>query len=80
MCAAELAAWGVGPDVWYFDYIIMLIICAYMCICNVFISSICSLGGESLTVAQNTYVVLWAKERELNLVFGLALSLQVLVS
>ena len=40
----------------------------------------CSTGGESLTVAQNTYATLWAKGNELNLVFGLALSLQVLVS
>lgn len=28
------------------------------------------LGGESLSVAQNTYVVSWFKERELNTVFG----------
>lgn len=40
----------------------------------------CRLGGESLTVAQNSYAVLWAKGKELNLVFGLVLSLQVLVS
>uniref|UniRef100_UPI00358F3B5D lysosomal dipeptide transporter MFSD1 isoform X1 n=2 Tax=Myxine glutinosa TaxID=7769 RepID=UPI00358F3B5D len=33
------------------------------------------IGGESLAVAQNTYAVLWFKGRELNLVFGLQLSM-----
>ncbi|XP_078495475.1 lysosomal dipeptide transporter MFSD1 [Ciona intestinalis] len=33
------------------------------------------IGGESLAVAQNTYAVLWFKEKELNLVFGLQLSM-----
>lgn len=32
-------------------------------------------GGESLAVAQNTYAVLWFREKELNLVFGLQLSM-----
>ena len=35
---------------------------------------LCSLGGESLCVAQNTYAVSWFKGRELNAVFGLQLS------
>uniref|UniRef100_A0A8C2G5J4 Lysosomal dipeptide transporter MFSD1 n=1 Tax=Cyprinus carpio TaxID=7962 RepID=A0A8C2G5J4_CYPCA len=34
-----------------------------------------SIGGESLAVAQNTYVVNWFKGKELNLVFGLQLSM-----
>ncbi|XP_074536321.1 lysosomal dipeptide transporter MFSD1 isoform X2 [Halichoeres trimaculatus] len=33
------------------------------------------IGGESLAVAQNTYAVNWFKEKELNLVFGLQLSM-----
>lgn len=33
------------------------------------------IGGESLAVAQNTYAVMWFKDTELNLVFGLQLSL-----
>lgn len=33
------------------------------------------IGGESLAVAQNTYAVMWFKDKELNLVFGLQLSL-----
>lgn len=33
------------------------------------------IGGESLAVAQNTYAVLWFKEKELNIVFGLQLSM-----
>lgn len=37
--------------------------------------SICSIGGESLAVAQNTYAVNWFKGKELNLVFGLQLSM-----
>ncbi|XP_072033850.1 lysosomal dipeptide transporter MFSD1-like [Amphiura filiformis] len=32
------------------------------------------LGGENLAVAQNTYAVVWFKEKELNMVFGLQLS------
>ncbi|KAG5897440.1 hypothetical protein JTB14_002701 [Gonioctena quinquepunctata] len=32
------------------------------------------IGGESLTVAQNNYAVLWFKGKELNMVFGLQLS------
>lgn len=35
---------------------------------------ICSIGGESLAVAQNTYAVLWFKGKELNMVFGLQMS------
>jgi len=38
------------------------------------------IGGESLAVAQNTYAVLWFKEKELNLVFGLQLSMARIVS
>ncbi|KTG46458.1 hypothetical protein cypCar_00012710 [Cyprinus carpio] len=34
-----------------------------------------SIGGESLAVAQNTYAVNWFKGKELNLVFGLQLSM-----
>jgi len=33
------------------------------------------IGGESLAVAQNTYAVSWFKDKELNMVFGLQLSL-----
>ncbi|KAF6026845.1 MFSD1 [Bugula neritina] len=33
------------------------------------------IGGESLAVAQNTYAVSWFKGKELNMVFGLQLSL-----
>nr|XP_023019142.1 major facilitator superfamily domain-containing protein 1-like [Leptinotarsa decemlineata] len=33
-----------------------------------------SIGGESLTVAQNNYAVLWFRGKELNMVFGLQLS------
>ncbi|XP_074026714.1 lysosomal dipeptide transporter MFSD1 isoform X2 [Leptinotarsa decemlineata] len=32
------------------------------------------IGGESLTVAQNNYAVLWFRGKELNMVFGLQLS------
>jgi hypothetical protein len=42
--------------------------------------SIPSLGGENLAVAQNTYAVLWFKGKELNMVFGLLLSVSRLVS
>lgn len=38
-----------------------------------------SIGGESLAVAQNTYAVNWFKGKELNLVFGLQLSIAQLV-
>ena len=38
------------------------------------------IGGESLAVAQNTYAVLWFKEKDLNLVFGLQLSMARIVS
>ena len=38
------------------------------------------LGGENLAVAQNTYAVLWFKGKELNMVFGLLLSVSRLVS
>ena len=38
------------------------------------------IGGESLAVAQNTYAVVWFKEKELNLVFGLQLSMARIVS
>lgn len=37
------------------------------------------IGGESLAVAQNTYAVAWFFGRELNLVFGLQLSIARLV-
>lgn len=40
----------------------------------------CSIGGESLAVAQNTYAVSWFIGKELNLVFGLQLSIARLVS
>lgn len=33
------------------------------------------IGGESLAVAQNTYAVSWFKNKELNMVFGLQLSI-----
>jgi len=38
------------------------------------------IGGESLNVVQSTYIVLWFKDRELNLVFGLQLSMATIVS
>ena len=38
------------------------------------------LGGESLAVTQNTYAVVWFKGKELNLVFGLLLSVSRLGS
>ena len=38
------------------------------------------IGGESLAVAQNTYAVNWFKGKELNLVFGLQLSMARLVN
>lgn len=38
------------------------------------------IGGESLAVAQNTYAVAWFFGKELNLVFGLQLSIARLVS
>lgn len=44
--------------------------------CFLFLGSI---GGESLAVAQNTYAVNWFKGKELNLVFGLQLSMARLV-
>lgn len=37
-------------------------------------------GGESLAVAQNTYTVAWFKDKELNTVFGLQLSISRLGS
>jgi len=37
------------------------------------------IGGESITVAQNTYAVLWFKGKELNFVFGLQLSIGTIV-
>ncbi|XP_070367516.1 lysosomal dipeptide transporter MFSD1-like [Equus asinus] len=37
------------------------------------------IGGESLAVAQNTYAVSWFKGKELNLVFGLQLSMARIV-
>lgn len=40
----------------------------------------CRIGGESLAVAQNTYAVSWFKGKELNLVFGLQLSMARIVS
>ena len=39
-----------------------------------------SLGGENLAVAQNNYMVLWFKGKELNMVFGISLSLSRVVS
>ena len=39
-----------------------------------------SLGGENLAVAQNNYAVLWFKGKELNMVFGLLLSVSRIVS
>ena len=39
-----------------------------------------SIGGESLCVVQNNYAVIWFKEKELNMVFGLQLSFARVVS
>lgn len=47
---------------------------------SVFFFSIFRIGGESLAVAQNTYAVSWFKGKELNLVFGLQLSMARIVS
>lgn len=47
--------------------------------CVLFVSLLVSVGGESLAVAQNTYAVNWFKGKELNLVFGLQLSMARLV-
>ena len=38
------------------------------------------IGGESLAVAQNAYAVAWFIGKELNLVFGLQLSIARVVS
>jgi len=38
------------------------------------------IGGENLAVAQNAYAVTWFKEKEINMVFGLLLSVARLVS
>ncbi len=46
----------------------------------VFLFSIPRLGGENLAVAQNTYAVMWFKGKELNMVFGLLLSVSRIVS
>lgn len=45
-----------------------------------FVPSFFRIGGESLAVAQNTYAVSWFKGKELNLVFGLQLSMARIVS
>ena len=37
-------------------------------------------GSDSLAVAQYTYVVVWFKEKNINLVFGLQLSMSRVVS
>ena len=37
-------------------------------------------GSDSLAVAQNTYTVVWFKDKKLNLVFGLQLSMSRVVS
>ena len=47
---------------------------------QVFFFHVQSLGGENLAVAQNTYSVTWFKGKELNLVFGLQLSISRVVS
>ena len=44
------------------------------------IKSYCSIGCESLAVAQNSYAVLWFKGKELNMVFGLQMSISRLGS
>lgn len=46
---------------------------------HIFLIFVDSIGGESLAVAQNTYAVNWFKGKELNLVFGLQLSMARLV-
>uniref|UniRef100_A0A8C1UVW2 Major facilitator superfamily domain containing 1 n=1 Tax=Cyprinus carpio TaxID=7962 RepID=A0A8C1UVW2_CYPCA len=46
----------------------------FLCLC-VSVCGLFSIGGESLAVAQNTYAVNWFKGKELNLVFGLQLSM-----
>ena len=55
----------------------------YTCACMyVHMHSTCPvrLGGENLAVAQNAYAVTWFKEKEINMVFGLLLSVARLVS
>uniref|UniRef100_A0A8D0B1D8 Lysosomal dipeptide transporter MFSD1 n=1 Tax=Salvator merianae TaxID=96440 RepID=A0A8D0B1D8_SALMN len=66
-----LYAWYSWPNV---------ILCFFGAICNAFWLMeagrfIFGIGGESLAVAQNTYAVSWFKGKELNLVFGLQLSM-----
>ena len=56
-----------------------------LCICShsklfVYTVSRNRLGGENLAVAQNAYAVTWFKEKEINMVFGLLLSVARLVS
>ncbi|XP_050307536.1 major facilitator superfamily domain-containing protein 1-like [Anthonomus grandis grandis] len=56
------------------------LICAYSAYANLYWLMLIGrfvfgLGAESLAVAQNNYAVLWFKGKELNMVFGLQLSL-----
>uniref|UniRef100_A0A8D2J163 Lysosomal dipeptide transporter MFSD1 n=1 Tax=Varanus komodoensis TaxID=61221 RepID=A0A8D2J163_VARKO len=67
----QLYAWYSWPNV---------VIFAVGAICNTFWLMefgrfVFGIGGESLAVAQNTYAVSWFKGKELNLVFGLQLSM-----
>ena len=59
-------------------------VCAFVCVCFhnkkvVYAVSRYRLGGENLAVAQNAYAVTWFKEKEINMVFGLLLSVARLV-
>ena len=57
----------------------------FVCCCCCFVIVFClfvvmvRLGGENLAVAQNTYSVMWFKGKELNMVFGLLLSVSRIV-
>ena len=66
-------------------------VCVCVCVCarahvrvlmtrNIYIVWCNRLGGENLAVAQNAYAVTWFKEKEINMVFGLLLSVARLVS
>lgn len=56
-----------------FGYVFYVTI-AKATIISIYLGISCSIGSESLAVAQNSYAVLWFKGKELNMVFGLQLS------
>nr|XP_022914161.1 major facilitator superfamily domain-containing protein 1-like isoform X2 [Onthophagus taurus] len=71
---------GLGTNIYMFLTLLGQVVFAYGTIQNEFWVMalgrfIFGTGGESLAVAQNNYAVLWFKGKELNMVFGLQLSL-----